>query len=404
VKHAAHSRGEESRAAVYLKKQREKSLRRRHPWIFSGAVERIVGNPASGEAVPVRSHTGEFLAQAAWSPASQIRLRVWTFDESKTVDAMLIGERLERALESRRASGLIDDGACRLVFSESDELPGLIVDRYGDWLVCQFLSAGIEFWRGAVISHLERLLDPRGIYERSDAAVRRKEGLAPAAGVLCGDAPPPRIELELDGLRMPFDLAHGQKTGGYLDQRRNRLRVASLARGRRVLDAYAYTGGFGLQCLKAGAAEVTFVDSSATALESASAAAERNGLAARCRFIRADVAETLRVLRDDGSRFDLIVLDPPKFVQTAEQLTRGCRAYKDINRLAFEILSGDGILASFSCSGHVDAALLQKVISQAAIDAGRDAKIVERLGQPADHPVALNFPEAGYLNGYLLRA
>jgi 23S rRNA (cytosine1962-C5)-methyltransferase len=390
--------------SAYLKPKREKSLARRHPWIFSGAIERVVGDAAPGATVRVLSHAGAFLAQAAWSPQSQIRLRVWTFDESAVVDSAFVGERLERAVEARHELGLLDAAACRLVFGESDGVPGLIVDRYGDYLVCQFLSAGVEAWRGEVVAHLERLLSPRGIYERSDAAVRRKEGLERGSGLLAGDAPPAQLEIECDGLVQLIDPAHGQKTGAYLDQRFNRLRVARFARGKRVLDAYAYSGGFGLHCLKAGALDATFVDSSASALDGARVAAEINGLSAQCRWVRADVADQLRAFRDTGTRFDLIVLDPPKFVQTAAQLTKGCRAYKDINRIALEILSPGGILASFSCSGHVDAPLLQKVIAQAALEAGREAKVIERLGQPPDHPVALAFPESEYLNGFVLRA
>jgi 23S rRNA (cytosine1962-C5)-methyltransferase len=392
-----------SEPVVRLKGQREKSLGRRHPWVFSGALDGVSGDPAAGATVSVQSHSGRFLARAAWSPASQIRLRVWTFDESTPVDAGFIGKRLEDAIDMRRTLGLLDEGACRLVFGESDGLPGLVVDRYGDYLVCQFLSAGAEFWRSVVLVQLKRLLAPRGIYERSDAAVRRKEGLAAASGVLDGEAPPAQLELAIDGVTQGFDLAHGQKTGAYLDQRVNRRRVASYASGRHMLDAYAYTGGFGLHCLQSGAAAVTFMDSSAAALRNASHSAERNGFAERCRSVHGDVAGELRTCRDSGHRFGLIVLDPPKFVHTAEQVSKGCRAYKDINRLAFEILEPGGILASFSCSGHVDAALFQKVIAQAALEAGRDAKILEQLGQPPDHPVSLAFPEAGYLNGFILR-
>ncbi|HUF73616.1 MAG TPA: class I SAM-dependent methyltransferase [Gammaproteobacteria bacterium] len=391
-------------ATAYLKPQREKSLRRRHPWIFSGAVERVVGDVSPGATVRVLSHSGEFLAQAAWSPASQIRLRAWTFDESAAIDAGFIGDRLEHAIDCRRELGLLDSAACRLVFSESDGLPGLIVDRYGDYLVCQFLSAGIEAWRDEVVAYLQRSLSAQGIFERSDAAVRRKEGLAASTGVLAGTPPPQPLELEIEGLIQRLDLTHGQKTGAYLDQRFNRLRVARFACGRRVLDAYSYSGAFGLHCLQAGATDATFIDSSTAALESLRCASEINGLAAPCHSIRGDVAETLRALRDAGKRFDLIVLDPPKFVHTAEQLTKGCRAYKDVNRVAFEVLSPNGVLASFSCSGHVDASLLQKVIAQAAQEAGRDARILERLEQPPDHPVALRFPESAYLNGFILRA
>jgi len=390
-------------AKIYLQPAREKSLVRRHPWIFSGAIERIAGDPSRGATVRVVSHADEFLAYAAWSPSSQIRLRVWSFDESISIDADFIAARLTRAIDARRTLGMLAAGVCRLVFSESDGLPGLIVDRYGEFLVCQFLSVGVERWRDEIVAQLERLLSPRGIYERSDVGVRRKEGLAASTGTLAGVSPPPLLEIEIDGLVQLVALAEGQKTGSYLDQRANRQRVAHYANGRRVLDAYAYTGGFGLQCLRAGAGAATFVDSSSTALEMLRATAERNGFAARCNVIQADVPEQLRAFLQAGERFDLIVLDPPKFVQTAQQVNKGCRAYKDINRLAFSLLNPGGMLASFSCSGHVDASLLQKVIAQAACEASREATIVERLGQPADHPVALSFPESEYLNGFILR-
>lgn len=388
-----------------LKAGREKSLKRRHPWVFSGAIERIGGKPAAGATVRVLGDSGEFLAHAAYSPESQIRLRVWAFNEAARVDGGLIARRVEQAIGARRAAGLLDgNGACRLVFGEADWLPGLVVDRYGDFVVCQLLSAGIEYWRAAVIDALARQLAPRGIYERSEASMRRKEGLASSRGPLYGDPPPPRLELTVDGLRLQVDIEHGQKTGAYLDQQINRRRVAGYANGARVLDAYSYSGGFGLACLAAGAAEATFVDSSGAALETIAAQAELNGLAQRCRYVEADVPSELRSLLARGERFDLIVLDPPKFVHTAQQVNAGCRAYKDINRLAFELLTPGGVLASFSCSGHVDAGLLQKVIASAALEAGREAQIVERLGQPVDHPVALHFPESEYLKGLVMRA
>jgi 23S rRNA (cytosine1962-C5)-methyltransferase len=390
-------------ATAYLKPSREKSLLRRHPWIFSGAIERVDGDPEPGATIAVASSRDEFLAYAAWSPRSQIRARVWSFDMDTAIDEAFLAARLAAAIDARRALGLLDTGACRVVFSESDGLPGLIVDRYGDFLSCQFLSTGAEFWRGEIIAQLMQLLSPRGIYDRSDVSVRRKEGLAQTSGVIAGDAPPAALEIEIDGLVQTVDLAHGQKTGSYLDQRVNRLRVANYARDRQVLDAYAYTGGFGLACLHAGAASATFIDSSSTALTGLNAAAARNGLAERCETIQADVPEQLREFVRSDRRFDLIVLDPPKFVNAAEQVTKGCRAYKDINRLALELLNPGGLLATFSCSGHVDAVLLQQVLAQAAVDAGRDPTIIERLSQPPDHPVALPFPESEYLKGFVLR-
>jgi len=389
---------------VYLKPKREKSLLRRHPWIFSGAIDRVDGRPQPGEVVTVRSSNEAFLAKAAWSPSSQIRLRVWTFDESATIDAIFVGERLQRAIEMRRALGFLSTSACRLVFSESDGLPGLIVDRYGDYLVCQFLSAAIETFREAVCAHLERALSPVGIVERSHTGMRRKEGLAPSEGLLSGSAPDARQALELDGVQQFFDLAGGQKTGAYLDQRVNRQRVARYAADASVLDAFSYTGGFGLYCMHAGAAHVTFLDSSMPALESAADAAQRNGFTGRFDCVTGNAGDLLRLFRDDGRSFDLIILDPPKFVQSSAQIEKGCRAYKDINRLALEVLKPGGILATFSCSSHVDALLFQKVVAQAALDAGRDAQIIERLAQPADHPVALSIPESEYLSGLIVRA
>jgi len=389
---------------VYLKPKREKSLLRRHPWIFSGAIDRVDGQPQAGEVVTVRSSGEAFLARAAWSPSSQIRLRVWTFDESQTIDADFVSDRLEHAIEMRRALGFFSAPACRLVFSESDGLPGLIVDRYGDYLVCQFLSTAIEVFRDAVYAQLEKSLSPAGIIERSHTGMRRKEGLAPSQGLLTGSAPDAHQELELDGVLQVFDLTGGQKTGAYLDQRANRQRVARYAAEANVLDAFSYTGGFGLYCMHGGAVHVTFLDSSVSALESAADAATRNGFTGRFDCLTGNAGDLLRTFRDDGREFGLIILDPPKFVQSTAQVEKGCRAYKDINRLALEVLRPGGILATFSCSSHVDAALFQKVIAQAALEAGRDAQIIERLAQPADHPIALAFPESEYLSGLILRA
>lgn len=388
---------------IQLKPGRDKSLRRHHPWVFSGAIARVQGDPAPGATVKVTAADGAFLARAAFSPGSQIRARVWSFDETTAVDEGFFDRRIAAAIARRRSLGWLDGPTCRLVFSEADGLPGLIVDRYGDWLACQFLSAGSEAWREVLVRQLVSQMSPRGVLERSDADMRRKEGLPPGDGLVAGVEPPESFELEIDGLRQVFRLGAGQKTGAYLDQRENRRRTAVHADGARVLDAYCYTGGFGMACLQSGARHVTFLDSSAPALDAAMSAAAINGFGDRCEAVKGDVAKTLRALQAAGERFDLIVLDPPKFVRNAEQVTKGCRAYKDINRLAFGLLDEGGILATFSCSGHVDAGLLQKVIAQAAMEAGRGVQIVERLGQPADHPVALSFPEGEYLKGFLLR-
>jgi 23S rRNA (cytosine1962-C5)-methyltransferase len=389
---------------LILKNGREKSLLRRHPWIFSGAIERVVGEPGVGETIDIVASAGQFLARAAYSPSSQIRARVWTFAGDEVVDAGFFRRRLERALDSRRRLGLLAaGGACRLVFAESDGLPGLIVDRYADYVVCQFLSAGADRSRDVVADLLMELCDPRGVFERSEASARRKEGLASQRGVLRGAAPPAEIEVRMGATNWLVDVANGQKTGAYLDQQRNRERVAELARGAEVLDAFAYTGGFAITALAAGAATATLVESSAEALRTADREAAANGVAARCRFVAASVFDELRTQRDDGRRYDLVVLDPPKFVHSAEQVNAGSRGYKDVNMLGLQLVRPGGLLATFSCSGHVDASLFQKIVAGAALDARRDAQILERLSQPADHPIALEFPESEYLKGLILR-
>jgi 23S rRNA (cytosine1962-C5)-methyltransferase len=389
---------------VVLKKGREKSLLRKHPWVFSGAVERVEGQPEPGETVMLTASSGEFLARAAYSPSSQIRARVWTFDEREQVDVNFFRRRLGEAAESRRLLGLLEpDIACRIVFAESDRLPGLIVDRYADFVVCQFLSAGADRWRDTIMDLIVEELEPAGVYERSEASARRKEGLPSRRGPLRGADPPAEIEIRSAGARVLVDVVGGQKTGAYLDQQVNRERVARHARGAAVLDAFAYTGGFALSALRNGAASALLVDSSIEALKIADRESQANGVGDQCRFIVANVFEELRTLRETGEQFDLVVLDPPKFVHSADQVNVGSRGYKDINMLGCQLVRPGGVLATFSCSGHVDAALFQKIVAGAVLDGGRDAQILERLGQPADHPVALEFPEGDYLKGLILR-
>ncbi len=357
-----------------------------------------------GATVDIVASSGEPLARAAYSPASQIRARVWTFDVREAIDAAFFRRRLERAIESRRRLGLDDAGAaCRLVFSESDGVPGLVVDRYGEYLVCQFSSAGAEAWRATIVDLLAELCTPRGIYERSEGGARHKEGLSSRRGVLAGDEPPRELEIESGGIRLVVDVAGGQKTGAYLDQQRNRGLVAAHARGADVLDAFSYTGGFAIAALRAGAKSATLIDTSAEALALAKREAAENDVLEACRFVAADVFDELRSVRAAGKEFDLVVLDPPKFVHSAEQVASGSRGYKDVNMLGLALVKPGGVLATFSCSGHVDAALFQKIVAGAAVDARRTAQILERLSQPPDHPVATEFPEADYLKGLILR-
>jgi 23S rRNA (cytosine1962-C5)-methyltransferase len=390
---------------VTLKPGREASLLRRHPWVFSGAVAAVEGVDSAGATVEIRAADGQWLAQGSWSPQSQIRIRALSFDPQEKIATALFGDRLQKAMDRRFALfGGQPPEAFRLVNAESDSLPGVIVDRYEAYWVCQFLSAGAERWRDDIAAHLQSLLPCRGIYERSEGEGRRKEGLPNRTGVLSGEAPPALLEVRENGLRFLVDLHGGHKTGFYIDQRENRRRLADFAAGRDLLNVFSYTGGFGINALAAGAATVTHLDSSSESLT----LARRNTLLnqldeQRCEYVCADAFEQLRRLRDSGSTFDLVVLDPPKFAASAHQLPAAARGYKDINLSAFRLLRPGGILFTFSCSGHMEASLFQKIVADAALDADRDAQILGRLHQAGDHPVALNFPEAAYLKGLICR-
>jgi len=387
---------------LILKAGREKSLKRRHPWVFSGAMAKVQGTPGPGETVGVWSATGEFLAVAAYSPASQIVARVWDWKE-RAIDRAFFDESVKRAVEQRRT--LLKDAdtdALRLVHGESDGLPGVVADRYGDTVVLQLSSAGADRWRQEIADAVVEASGVGRVWERSDAEVRQLEGLAPVTAALRGPRQPTRIVVAENGLKFGIDLEHGHKTGFYLDQRANRRLVRTLAQGSDVLDGFCYSGGFALNALAGGAKSVTAVDSSAGALDLARNSAELNRLPG-VDWIEGDVFHLLRKFRDEGRRFDLIVLDPPKFAPTAAHAEKAARAYKDINLLAFKLLRPGGLLATFSCSGGVPADLFQKIIAGAALDAGVQAQIIERLGPGADHPVALNFPEGDYLKGLVCR-
>ncbi len=390
--------------ALVLKKGRDKSLKRRHPWIFSGAIERVLGKPKAGDTVEVRSAEGAPLAIAAYSPSSQIRARVWSFDPQATTNAEYFNRKVKQAVALRDALPMAKHtNALRLVHGESDGLPGLIVDRYADVLAVQFLSAGAERWREAILDALVQATHCEAVFERSDAEVRKLEGLEPRVGFARGDRNASRCPITEYGLHFRVDVEQGQKTGFFLDQRENRQRVRALAAGREVLDGFCYTGGFAIAALAGGAARVLAVDSSAPALEVARENLAVNPLdASKIEFEQADVFAHLRALRDRDAKFGLVVLDPPKFAPTAAQAKNAARAYKDINLLAFKLLAPGGLLATFSCSGGVSAELFQSIIAGAALDAGVEAKIIERFQAAADHPVALEFPEGDYLKGLLL--
>ncbi len=410
-------------ADLILKPGREKSLLRRHPWIFSGAVHHVNGDPARGETLRLLSFEGDFLAWAAYSPNSQIRARVWTFDPDEQVGSDFFRARIRAAIRARAMLGFISEGesgvqnlqtldpmsggvgrqfsnAYRLVYAESDGLPGLIVDRYGDTLVLQSLTAGSEFWKETLADLLLEETGLNAIYERSDADVRALEGLEPHVGLLRGEITHGPLTILQNGLKFNVNLESGHKTGFYLDQRENRLRVRALAKGRDVLDCFCYTGGFTVNALAGGAKSVMAVDTSAEALALGRENVQLNRMQTECvEWCAGDVFQVLRRFRDEGRFFDMVILDPPKFAPTAAQAEKASRGYKDINLLAFKLLQPGGLLVTFSCSGGVDATLFQKIVASAARDAGVEAQIVEHLSQAADHPVALNFPEGAYLKG-----
>jgi len=390
--------------SLFLKKGRERSVKRRHPWVFSGAIEKVAGDAQPGETVQVRDIAGNPLALAAYSPASQIRARIWGLDIQESINGEFFERRIKRALALRETlPAAKHSNALRLVYAESDGLPGLIVDRYADVLVAQFLAAGVERWREQILDSLVELTGCEAVFERSDAEVRKLEGLEPRVGFARGNRAASRCPIVEYGLNFRVDVEQGQKTGFFLDQRENRQRVRALAAGREVLDGFSYTGGFSIAALAGGAKHVTAIESSAAALEVAKDNLGANPLdASKVAFLQADVFSQLRVLRDKNAKFDLIVLDPPKFAPTAAQAKNAARAYKDINLLALKLLSPGGLLATFSCSGGVSAELFQSIVAGAALDAGAEAKIVERFTAAADHPVALEFPEGEYLKGLLV--
>ena len=393
-----------TKKTLILKPGRDRSVLARHPWIFSGAVDRVEGHPESGESVMVRDASGLALGWAAFSPVSSIRARMWNLNPDETVDRDYFEGRIRLAIERRQA--VIAPGetdALRLVHAESDGLPGLVVDRYADALVVQILTAGAEFWREGIADALVKLTGVQTVVERSDVDVRQLEGLEPRTGLLRGQAPG-SIEIRENGLRFMVDVLNGQKTGFYLDQRRNRQRVSELAAGREVLNCFCYTGGFSIYALAHGAKRVASVDSSAEALEMGQMHLTLNNLPAdSAEWIEGDVFKVLRTMRDEGRSFDMVILDPPKFAPTAAQAERAARGYKDINLLGLKLLRPGGILATFSCSGGISAELFQKIVAGAALDAGVDARIVQALTQGPDHPVALAFPEGAYLKGLIVQ-
>ena len=390
-------------ARIRLQPNRERSLLRRHPWVFSGAIARVDGSPEPGDTVLVQASDGTALGWAAYSPASQIRARMWTFDESQQVDAEFVAAQVHAAAARRAALLAGDTDSARLVFSEADGVPGLVADRYGDTVVCQFTTAGADAWREVLVDALAALPGVACVYERSDADVREREGLGERTGLLRGAEPSPDLVAHESGFHFAVDVAGGHKTGFYLDQRDARAAVASSAQGRRVLNVFSYTGAFSVIAAGRGAATVTSIDSSGPALATAARNGELNGVDIG-ELMEADAFTALRGLRDRAKQYDLICLDPPKLANSEKQLDKATRAYKDLNLLAVKLLAPGGTLLTWSCSGAMTMDLFQKVVAGAALDAKRTVRIVGRLHQPSDHPVPLAFPEAEYLKGLTLQA
>ncbi|UML92869.1 class I SAM-dependent rRNA methyltransferase [Shewanella xiamenensis] len=390
---------------IKLKPGREKSLERRHPWVFSNGIHNVKGKPEAGETVDVVAHDGHWLGRGAWSPESQIQVRIWTFDREEEIDREFFKRRILRAQAGRddliREQGLT---GYRLIAAESDGLPGITIDKYANVLVCQLLSMGADVWRDTIVDVLAELYPDCAIYERSDVDSRKKEGLASTMGLLHGTLPEMPVIIEENGIKIAVDVTKGHKTGFYLDQRDNRAIAARFVKGKSVLNCFCYTGTFGLYAAKAGAASIENVDVSALALDTARLNMRVNGLNDdNVHYNEADVFKLLRQYRDEGKTFDVIVLDPPKFADNKSQLNGACRGYKDINMIALQLLNPGGVLLTFSCSGLMPADLFQKIVADAALDAKREIQFIERLSQASDHPIGSAFPEGFYLKGLVAR-
>jgi len=390
---------------VILKKGKEKAVLHRHPWVFSGAVERVNGKPQNGDIVRLLDAKGSFMAYGFYNDQSRVALRLLEWDESVEVNEHWFREKVAVAVANR--SSLLADGftnTCRLIFSESDYLPGLIVDKYAGHLAVQVLTSGIEKVLPVIIGELQRLLNPESIFDKSDASSRGHEGLETLNVAIAGSHPPDRVEVIENGIRYNINIAEGQKSGFYCDQRDNRKILASHAKGKKVLDCFCYTGGFTLNCLQNGAASVTAIDSSVLALDTLKENILLNKLdPAKVTAIPSDVNKQLRKFREDGELFDIVILDPPKYAPSRSALDKASRAYKDLNRLGMSLLNSGGLLATFSCSGAMNMETFKQVLAWAALDAGKQVQFIYQFCQPEDHPVRASFPEGEYLKGLLCR-
>lgn len=389
---------------IILKKGKEKAVLQRHPWVFSGALEKIEGKPENGDLVKVLEHDKTFLAYGYFNDASRVAIRLLTYEENNIPDENWWRKRVQDAVVARKTLINKDTNACRLIFSESDYLPGLIADQYGDYLSLQVLTSGIEKVKPILLDELQKITKAKGIFDKSDLKARAHDGLAASDGLLWGTLPPDFVEVTENGIKYHINIVDGQKSGFYCDQRLNRKTVAAYAKDKKVLDCFSYSGGFTLNALADGAKSVTAVDSSALAIETLNKNLALNGFDAnKVISIQSDVNKQLRLFKEQDEKFDLIILDPPKYAPSRSAVDRAARAYKDLNRLGMLILEKGGLLATFSCSGAVDMETFKQIIAWAALDAGKEVQIIYQFGQPEDHPIRISFPEGEYLKGLLCR-
>lgn len=390
--------------SIILKRGKEKAVLQKHPWVFSGALQQINGKPLNGELVEVLSFDKEFLAYGHFNGQSRVAIRILEWQKENTVNENWWRSRIQKAIKSRENILSKNNTTCRLIYSESDYLPGLIVDKYDSYLSVQILTTGIENNKTIIIDELQKLTQVKGIYDKSDVIARTHDGLADSNGILWGEFPPEFVEVSENNIKYHINISEGQKSGFYCDQRVNRETVANYSKGLQVLDCFSYSGGFTLNCLAKEAAHVTSVDSSALAIETLKQNLSLNKFDVnKVTPIQNDVNKQLRIFKEEEKIFDLIILDPPKYAPSRSVLDKAARAYKDLNKTAMQLLKSGGLLATFSCSGAVDLETFKQIIAWAALDANKEVQIVKQLSQPEDHPVRISFPEGEYLKGLLLR-